>query len=134
VVSEPYSATFDKGFIVKRDMDLIRKILLQIEERGPNESGIEIDIPDVELTTVGAHTRLLSEAGFIAGIPCDDFSGAGLIPTRLTWAGHDFLDAARNDTIWGKAKAKLAEVGIGVSMEVMKATLIALAKEKLNLS
>lgn len=25
---------------------------------------------------------------------------------RLTWEGHEFLDAARNDTTWRKAKDK----------------------------
>jgi hypothetical protein len=32
-------------------------------------------------------------------------SGICWKPTRLTYSGHEFLDAARSDTVWQKAKA-----------------------------
>jgi hypothetical protein len=52
----------------------------------------------------------------------------------LTWQGHDFLEAARNDIIWAKAKAKVVEQGVGLSVELMKAVLLSYGKERLGLS
>ena len=36
---------------------------------------------------------------------------------RLTWKGHDFLDAARNSTTWSKLTAKLKEKAIAVTFD-----------------
>jgi hypothetical protein len=33
------------------------------------------------------------------------FDGVCWRPKRLTYSGHKFLDAARSDTVWHKAKA-----------------------------
>jgi hypothetical protein len=38
---------------------------------------------------------------------------------RLTWQGHDFLDAARNDTIWSKAKEKFLKPGISWTFSIV---------------
>jgi hypothetical protein len=46
------------------------------------------------------------EAGLITGFTTNDERGTlarGVI-LRLTWQGHEFLDAARNDTTWRKAR------------------------------
>jgi hypothetical protein len=51
----------------------------------------------------------------------------------LTWQGHEFLDAARNDTIWRKATGKLVAVTGGTSLEVLKELLIAGAKQAVGL-
>jgi hypothetical protein len=40
---------------------------------------------------------------------------------RLTWQGHDFLEATRNDTIWVKTKNFIMEKGGGASFEIVKA-------------
>jgi Hypothetical protein (DUF2513) len=43
----------------------------------------------------------------------------------LTWRGHEFMDAARNDTVWRKAKTRvMANVG-GLAFDVLRATLLA---------
>ena len=58
--------------------------------------------------------------------------GDGFIE-RLTWDGHDFLEHSRNDTVWKKAKASIAERGVGFSLDVMLAVLKATAKASLPL-
>jgi hypothetical protein len=119
---------------MKRDMDLVRRILLCIEEQPLNYAGIELSIDGWDQESISEHVRMLAKAGYVEAMDVSTYKGADWRPVRMTWEGHDFLDAARNDTLWGKAKSKLADVGIGLSMEVMKATLIALAKEKLKIS
>lgn len=53
--------------------------------------------------------------------------------TRLTWLGHEFLDAARDDGRWEKAKSAISKVG-GWSFEVVKHILVELAKDAIKSS
>jgi len=42
---------------------------------------------------------LLHEAGFIEAMDLSTLGGICWKPTRLTYNGHEFLDAARSDTV-----------------------------------
>jgi hypothetical protein len=42
----------------------------------------------------------------------------------LTWEGHEFLDAARDDTRWSKAKKLVQEKGGSLMFEALKAVLV----------
>ena len=57
----------------------------------------------------------------------------GVVLERLTWEGHDFLDAARDDTIWKKAMKRFmqptAAFTFGLLLEYLKKE----AKAKLGL-
>jgi len=52
---------------------------------------------------------------------------------RPTWAGHEFLDAARNDTIWHKAGERIKKSGVDVTLSLLKEILNQLLKQSLNL-
>jgi Hypothetical protein (DUF2513) len=60
-----------------------------------------------------------------------DSSGVMAFPTRLTWDGHEFLDAARDDTRWQKAKRYIVEKGSGLSFEVLQGVLMKLMTDAL---
>jgi hypothetical protein len=77
---------------------------------------------------------LLHQAGYVEAINLSSTQGIDWRPRRLTWQGHDFLEAARNDIIWAKAKAKVVEQGVGLSVELMKAVLLSYGKERLGIS
>jgi hypothetical protein len=48
----------------------------------------------------------------------------GCIIFRMTWAGHEFLANARNNTVWKKVTSQItAKVGT-VSVEVVKQLLV----------
>lgn len=53
---------------------------------------------------------------------------------RLTSKGHDFVDAARSDTIWNKARATIAATVGGVSIDVLTRYLKSQALSALGLS
>jgi hypothetical protein len=55
------------------------------------------------------------------------------INMRMTWAGHEFLDAAREDTRWKKAMDIVRDKGRSVTFEVLKALLISLIKTAVGL-
>ncbi|MBV9852527.1 MAG: DUF2513 domain-containing protein [Armatimonadetes bacterium] len=53
------------------------------------------------------HVKLLSQAGLIDVKHWQTGDGNEVwLPKTLTWQGHEFLDAARNDTTWNKAKGQ----------------------------
>jgi hypothetical protein len=118
---------------MKRDMDLVRKILFAVEEAEPEVGGVELEIEGYDEETVFEHLRLLAKAGYLEAFDLSTLETSEWRPARLTWSGHDFLDAARNDSIWTKAKSRLLDQGVGLSIELLKAALISVAKEKLGL-
>ena len=114
---------------MKRDMDLIRLILLNVEGEE------EIDLSLYTQEKIGYHSWLLSDAGLVEG---QDITGLGdghpeAIITWLNWEGHDFLDAARDDTTWNKAQTTIQEKVGTVTFDMLKALLVALTKEQLGL-
>lgn len=120
---------------MKRDMELIRKILLAVEE---HEHGFAPDVLKIEgydEDAIGYHQYLICDAGLADGI--DDRTLASVSPTcqitMLTSAGHDFLDAARSKTIWAQAKEAIDPIG-GASIQVWTAVLTDLVKRNLGLS
>jgi hypothetical protein len=52
---------------------------------------------------------------------------------RLTWAGHEFLDAARDNTRWRNAKRKVVDTTGGLAFEFLRAVLMQKGKELLGL-
>jgi acetylornithine/succinyldiaminopimelate/putrescine aminotransferase len=51
---------------------------------------------------------------------------------RLTWSGHEFLDAARNDTNWQKISKKIRGEGLTIGFELLKTVLVETAKDQLK--
>jgi uncharacterized protein DUF2513 len=122
---------------VKRDMDLCREILLRAEE-SPDSAGPTIKIDGRSSEEISYHIKLLSEAGLAeVGAADGQFTykkSDGSILSKgqkvysvmsLTWQGHEFLDAARNDTIWRKVKNKVVKATGGLVFDVLKAALLA---------
>ena len=97
---------------MKRDMDLIRNILLQTEAGQPIVG---------EKTAVVYHIALLKEAGFVEAVIRNGPWGmpSEAVIRRLTWAGHDFLDAMRDETIWKKAKDKFIKPGVSWTVSIL---------------
>ena len=115
---------------MRRDMDLVREILQQIEA-WPNAQGwIEIDLPDRSPEEVSHHVEIMAKFGLIEALDVSTLSGPDWKATKLTWNGHEFLEAARSDTIWQKAKSRLTERVGGVPFDVMLALLLDIAKRQ----
>jgi hypothetical protein len=103
-----------------RNWDIIRKILLKIEQL-PTESSEftsnELEGSDAE--TVAYHMRLLLESGLIIG-GCRDALGPPFChASRLTWEGHEFLDKIKKESLWQQIKAMARSKGIDLSFTVI---------------
>jgi hypothetical protein len=120
---------------MKRDIDLVRKLLFAIES---TEFSSRLENPVIEgydQVTVDHHVYLMSEAGLVDAIPIDSF-GSGphkrAAARALTWAGHDAVEVLRNDTVWTKTKAAVARVG-GASMQMVIEVASSIVKHQLGL-
>ena len=116
---------------MKRDMDLIRQLLLSLETQRHIES-----IPGRTAEEIAYHISLLENAGLVTqeiyqNLYLNDSMLEGI---RITWAGHEFLDASRNISFWEKAKKIAMEKTGALSYEVMKAVLIQLAKNAISIT
>ena len=105
---------------MKRDMDLVREILLAIEEHSSGFAPSKLEIEGYSDEEVGYHIYIMIEAGLLTGIETTEFAGSSLkaVANHMTWQGHEFLDASRDPTRWGRAKALAGKVG-GVTMNVL---------------
>jgi hypothetical protein len=114
-----------RGVVVKRDMDLIRELLVYLEEK-PNDRHVEITLDGHDAFTIGYHLVLLYEAGLIAGEPSVTSTGRVIkvLPFRLTWEGHEFLSTARDVSVWRKTKAKAMASAGDIPLSVLKELLL----------
>lgn len=53
------------------------------------------------------------------------------MPTRLTWSGHEFVENAQNEQVWGQAKAAVSKLG-DVSFSVWATVLSQVVIENLG--
>lgn len=106
---------------MKRDMDLIRQILIHIEELP--QAALQ-NVPDFEGYTTARvieHVRLLIDAGLITAIDASTLSGPDYINIKMTWHGHEFINTIRDPEIWKKTKAGASKVGgwtVGLLAEI----------------
>jgi hypothetical protein len=120
---------------MKRDMNLIRDLLLKIEA-GPYDGDLWDLDPDAlgiaghTYEQISYHLVLLIDGGLLDAKR--DQSGQ-FTARKLTWAGSDFLDSVRDPKIWSttKDRAKAAggftiEILAGVAKKVIEENLVRL--------
>lgn len=114
---------------MKRDFELIRKILLEVEAAPVGTSPIEVDAVDgYDEATVWGHVDLLIDAGLLEGKVIRSNEGLiGVAIKKITWDGCDFLDAARDNGLWQKAFSTVKEKGGAMTFDVLKELLKRLA-------
>jgi hypothetical protein len=112
---------------MKRNLDTVRKLLVLIEAQPAGQplmtfSGNFENTP----AEVVEQIELMIDAGLIEGEARTDpeSEGGGIfVISKLTWAGHDFLNAARSDNVWNATKRRIGKAGswtFGLVLEVLK--------------
>ena len=96
-------------------MDFIRALLIAAE------SGDKGPLANYGEKEKAYHIALLMEAGLVHGA----LAGGNLDPEvghihRLTWAGHDWLQSVRDDTLWKKAKEHVIKSGASWTFDLLK--------------
>lgn len=103
-----------KGASMKRDMELVRLILLKIEEEYSSTAISNLNISGYDMETVAYHCKILNEAGLISdyGARYADNSLWSFDVGSLTWEGNDFLDKIRDNSQWKKVKDVIVQKGL----------------------
>ncbi len=107
---------------MKRDMDLVREIMLEIEKQYVSTAIYNLEINGYDTETIAYHCKILHDAGLISDYKpqyADDtlYSfGVG----SLTWEGNDYLDKVRDNTIWRKTKDVITQKGLPLVLDTIK--------------
>jgi len=109
---------------MKRDLDLVRKILFAMEkdETQTKFGEGEPEIDGYEREDIVYHMRIMAQAGLLhvykSELPhLNDAHLQWRMPKTyvssysISWNGYEFLDAARDNTRWEKAKGAMAKAG-----------------------
>lgn len=99
---------------MKRDMDLIRLLLLEI-------TGEEVDFSGYTSDVIRYHQWLLIDAKLAEGnVTWIHGHVVAASISRLTWSGHDFLETIKSEDVWQKTRNTVIEKGVGTPFEVLK--------------
>lgn len=117
---------------MKRNMDLIRALLLEIEEKHDG-SGRSVKITGTGNSEVEVveHLFMLTEAEMIESRDASHMQGRGIIVLRMTWKGHEYLDNIRDPEIWEKTKSGAEKIG-GFSLDIVSALAKGFIKKKIE--
>lgn len=124
---------------MKRDWDLIRKLLTDIEEgrdvlaeiptepRLADQTSEEYEQQLQEFNTaegrIAGHLELLIDCNFVEGLHVSRTSGGfsfSVAYPRLTMAGHDLLDTMRSSTVWESIKSLAKKKGVELTFDAIK--------------
>ncbi|MGC7561326.1 DUF2513 domain-containing protein [Pasteurella sp. PK-2025] len=105
---------------MKRDWELIRKILLKLEQKVDSSPLDSDSFKGFSGEQVAYHYTILAEAGLIKIEDYSTMTGGDCVAVNLTWQGHEFLDKIRSDTAWNKIKSVLMKKGVDLSFEAIK--------------
>jgi hypothetical protein len=119
-------------------MELIRKIMLAVEQHEHGFAPRELAIEGYTDEQLGYHCYLLGDAELAEVIEIERRGADSpyAVMRKLTWKGHEFLDAAKDDTTWERAKQRLASVGKSlqtVTLGVLQSLLTDVAKQQLGI-
>ena len=124
---------------MKRDYTLIRELLRQLEKKpgSGHMTAKDFVVPGYDTPAITYHLNLMFQAGFSNGEAIRSTTSPDRIievwPFDLTWQAHEFLAAARDDTVWRKV---LRDIGgnLGtVPFSILTALLVDEAKRRLGL-
>ena len=108
---------------MKRDMDLVRKILFKMEEN-EEEFSFSEDFPPLEIEGYSTrliihHMQIMAQTGLLHADRREytaNSMGKAQRPYvsifySISWQGHEFLSALRDDTRWNDVKKVMTRAG-----------------------
>ncbi|RMT95097.1 hypothetical protein ALP39_200383 [Pseudomonas marginalis pv. marginalis] len=108
---------------MKRDWDLIREVLIEVEALDPakheNKEYGPASYSSEPLKD--SQAIMLWKAGFIGGADASSSDGDAIIAIELSWAGHELLDSMRSKAVWEHIKATAQAKGIELTFDSVRA-------------
>jgi Hypothetical protein (DUF2513) len=122
---------------MKRDMELIRALLLAIEALDSQiafKATLKLKVDSTRKDMID-HLKLMIKAGFLDAKPIETQAGTSDIVIKgITNEGHNFLEDARNESIWKETMGLVQEKGGSVAIAVLTQLLSSVAKQHFRLS
>ena len=120
---------------MKRDMNLVREILLDATNQ---ENGYVNASPSIDGYTsdqVAHHIYLMWKADLVEAADVSDYDSPSpqAMLLSVTWNGHEFIEAARSDSVWNKALGKASAAGGSLTIGILKDLLVLTARQQLGL-
>lgn len=117
---------------MKRDIDLVRSILIYVENAADEVDADEMATERWPIETVAYHVRLMAHHGLVdVSRDARDMNGntIELTVAGITWDGQDYLDSIREPKVWGRIKKALAGTVGSTTLDVVRqtASMVALA-------
>jgi hypothetical protein len=114
---------------VKRDPELVRKILLAMEAEDHGFAPAPFTIKGYDAETIGYHVWLMAQGGLVTAdiVTAANEPSPTALPGSITWEGHEFLDAVRHDTVWRKVKTEMKDKGLTLPFSVIQALALKIA-------
>ncbi len=105
---------------MERNWDMIRDILTRLEQHSEGPISLS-DFPDEDPILISYHAKLLLEANLVNGQMVEAFGEIeDFSINRMTWEGHEFLDAIRNKTVWKKITKEFSDKGVSMTFDLIK--------------
>lgn len=107
---------------MRRDFDLIRKLLIFFDDKAGPEAVEVPPVQDYDQITIRYHLVLLYQAGFLQ---CERIKSKTsdrviqVLPFDLTWDGHEFLEKIRNEATWRKILFIIKDRGGALAFSVI---------------
>src|SRR5437763_17122981 len=112
-------------------MDLFRGLLLEVEKNTDGVVWIPLTMEGRNKAEVFYHAQLAHDAGFIDAkfLANQVIDEVEVVVQRLTYTGHEFLDAAREEKLWVKAKQTVLSNAGTLTVEALKIALAMLMQQ-----
>jgi Hypothetical protein (DUF2513) len=119
---------------MKRDIELIQKILFFLENRQDLKAELDIPIQGYEPVVIRYHLLLLAQARLVDFEPEKTKTGRVIRAHVLgfSWVGHEFLAAVRSEKVWRKLIKYTKDKGGALPFELLGALGIELLKHTLT--
>jgi len=116
---------------MKRDWELIREVLMRLDEKDAETHALNSEDFDEHIRReITYQVELLEEAGLVDATIIEAMSDPpDFMAYRLTWRGHELLDAIRNETVWNKTKQSFISKGLSMTFDLVKSVAISIATE-----
>lgn len=123
--------------ILKRDLNLIRNMLLRIEKLNSTKQKNTIEsFLDLcaDPALISLHIELLIDSNYIETsepIYCGVIKD--FLIYRITSDGYDYLDSIRENSIWERTENMLFKVGGSAALDVVKSVAVSIIKTRLGI-
>lgn len=122
---------------MKRDMELVIKILDILAEREDISVIQRMEVEGYDDRVVAYHLRRMYEAGLLdAEAVVSSTTESRLInvlPFGLSWAGHEFHDSMKSKTVASQVKERLGGAIADVPFSLIKELALSLGRSQLGL-